>query len=408
MSESARAAFTAGQVKSLMVGSTGFDWLSERQQNLLSVAQIQALNYWDFDALSPAQIISLTSDQLASIPVSWWLGQIPDASRAALTADQVKALNVGVIGLDGLTKTQVGQLSVPQIQSLSYWDFRALSATQSPSLTPQQIASIPNEWDFGRMPADARAALKASQIQALNVVTVGLNLLTPAQVGFLSNDQVRNVTFDDFNVLSATQAPLLTASQLQSIPNDWWFGRMSPQARAALTMTQVQALNVANVGLSGLAAAQIAVLTPAQVQTLSYDDFRFLPATQTQYLTAEQLKSIDNEWWFKQISDAARAALSGDQVRALSIGDIGLSGLTRSQVDQLTAAQIQQIGESANRNSIVSRRINRRICPPGNWRRSTTVGGSVRCRSPSGRCLSSESLAIRRSHRGRDSKLGSI
>ena len=46
MSESARAAFTAGQVKSLMVGSTGFDWLSERQQNLLSVAQIQALNYW--------------------------------------------------------------------------------------------------------------------------------------------------------------------------------------------------------------------------------------------------------------------------------------------------------------------------------------------------------------------------
>ncbi len=343
MSETACEALTAGQIKSLMVGSTGVDWLSERQQGFLSAVQIQALNYWEFAELAPTQIISLSADQLASIPNEWWFERIPEAARAALTAVQVKSLRISEIGLDGLTPTQRGQISIAQIQSLKYWDFSDLSVTQTPSLSAPQMASIPNEWYFGRMSPAARAALKAVQIQALNVEVVGLNLLTPTQVGFLSADQVRRVTYDDFHSLLPTQTPLLTASQLQSIPNEWWFGRMSPQARAALTVTQVRSLNVGNIGLTGLTAAQVAALLPAQVQTLAYDDFRYLPATQTPFLTTAQLASIDNEWWFKQISAPARAALTGDQVRALSITDVGLSGLTRTQVDQLATEQIHQV-----------------------------------------------------------------
>ena len=346
MSDAAREAITSGQIKSLMVGSTGVDWLSERHQGMLSAVQIQAMNYWEFPELSPTQITSLTADQLTSIPGQWWFERIPEASRAALTAIQVKALNVAEVRLNGLTPTQRGQISVAQIQTLKYWDFDDLSATQTPSLSPQQLASIPNEWYFGRITAAARAALKAPQIQALNVEVVGLNLLTPAQVGFLSADQIRRVTYDDFDSLLPAQTPLLTASQLQSIPNEWWFGRISPQGRAALTTTQVRSLNVGNIGLSGLTATQIAALTPEQVHTLAYDDFRYLPATQTPFLTSSQLASIDNEWWFKQISTPARAALTGDQVRALSIDDVGLSGLTRTQVDQLTAAQIHQVDQS--------------------------------------------------------------
>ena len=345
MSDAASEALTTGQIKSLMVGSTGVDWLSERQQNLLSVVQIQALNYWEFPELSPTQITSLTADQLASIPGQWWFERIPEASRSALTAVQVKALNVAELRLNGLTPTQRGQISVAQIQTLKYWDFDDLSSTQTPSLSPQQMASIPNEWSFGRMSAAARATLKAPQIQGLNVAVVGLSLLTPAQVGFLSADQVRSVGYDDFDSLLPTQTPLLTAIQLQSIPNEWWFGRISPQGRAALTTTQVRSLNVGNIGLSGLTAAQIAVLTPAQVQTLAYDDFRYLPATQTPFLTTDQLASIDNEWWFKQISAPARAALTGVQVQALSITDVGLSGLTRTQIDQLTTDQIHQVDQ---------------------------------------------------------------
>lgn len=343
MSDEARAALTAGQVKALMVGSTGFDWLTDQQTTFLSVVQIQALNYWDFPDLTAAQIVSLTVDQLASIPGEWWFERIPEAVRAALTATQVQALNVGEIGLSGLTAKQIAMLSVPQIQSLGKWDFPLLSPTQVVSLTTAQLASIDNEWWFGRMSAEARAALKPAQVQALRVEEVGLKLLTAAQVKQLTTAQVQSLSYDDFRYLAAAQIPLLTTAQVASIDNGWWFGQIPAAARAALTSVQVQALNVAAVGLSNLTVAQRAVLTQAQVQSLDFDDFRYLNATQTPWLTAEQLASIDNGWWFQQIPEAARATLTATQVQSLDIGDIGLDGLIVAQVNALTPDQIHEV-----------------------------------------------------------------
>ncbi len=343
MSNEARAALTAGQVKALMVGSTGIDWLTDPQTTFLSVVQIQALNYWDFPDLTPAQIVSLSSDQLASIPGQWWFERIPAATRAALTATQVQALRVGEIGLSGLTAKQISQLSVPQIQSLSMWQFPSLGPAQIVSLTAAQIGSIDNEWWFGRISAEARAALKPAQVQALRVDVVGLNLLTAAQVKQLTTAQVQRLSYDDFKYLTASQIPLLTVGQIASIDNGWWFGQIPAAARAALTSVQVQALNVHEVGLGNLTVAQRGMLTKAQVQSLDYDDFRYLSATQTPWLTAEQLASIDNSWWFGQIPAAARAALTAVQVRSLDIEDIGLDGLTRPQVNALTPDQIHEV-----------------------------------------------------------------
>ncbi len=343
MSEASRGALTAGQIRSLIVGSTGIDFLTKTQQALLSTVQIQALSYWDFRDLSASQITSLTADQLASISGSWWFGQIPENVRAALTATQVKALNVAAIGLDNLTTTQIGQLSVAQIQSLPMWDFDRLSPSQVVSLTASQIRLIDNEWWFGQWPADVRAALKPAQVQVLRVESVGISLLTTNQVKQLTTSQVQRLHYDDFKYLTATQIPLLTVAQIASIDNGWWFGQIPAAARAALTSEQVQALNVAEVGLSNLTVAQRGVLKQAQVQSLSYDDFRYLNAMQTPWLTAEQLVSIDNGWWFQQISEVARAALTSAQVQSLDIGDIGLDGLTVAQINALTPGQIHEV-----------------------------------------------------------------
>lgn len=46
MSDEARAALTSGQVKALMTGSTGIDWLTGQQETFLSVVQIQSLLKW--------------------------------------------------------------------------------------------------------------------------------------------------------------------------------------------------------------------------------------------------------------------------------------------------------------------------------------------------------------------------
>ena len=343
MSDEASAALTTGQVKALMVGSTGFDWLTDQQTTFLSVVQIQALNYWDFPDLTAAQIVSLTVDQLASIPGEWWFKRIPEAVRAALTVTQVQALNVGELGLSGLMAKQIAQISVPQIQSLSKWEFFSLSPAQIVSLTASQIGLIDNEWWFGRMSAEARAALKPAQVQALRVEDVGLKLLTAAQVKQLTTAQVQRLSYDDFRYLTASQIPLLTVGQVASIDNGWWFGQIPAAARAALTSVQVQALNVAAVGLNNLTVAQRGMLTQSQVQSLDYDDFRYLSATQTPWLTTEQLASIDNGWWFKQIPDASRAALTPVQVQSLDIEDIGLEGLTVGQVNSLTPDQIHEV-----------------------------------------------------------------
>jgi hypothetical protein len=343
MSEAARAALTTGQVRALIVGSTGIDFLTTSQKASLSTFQIQALNYWDFPDLTASQITSLTRDQLASIPGAWWFEQIPANVRAALTANQVKALNLAELGLGGLTTQQLAQISVAQIQSLSMWDFRLLSPTQVVSLTARQLGTIDNQWYFGQWTAAARAALKASQVQALRVEDIGLSLLTSNQVKQLTTSQVQSLDHDDFQYLAASQIPLLTVSQIASIDNGWWFGQIPAAARAALTSVQVQALNVAAVGLEHLTVAQRGLLTQAQVQSLEYDDFRFLNATQTPWLTGEQLASIDNGWWFQQIPEAARAALTSIQVQSLDIGDIGLEGLTVVQVNSLTPDQIHEV-----------------------------------------------------------------
>lgn len=343
MSEAARGALTAGQVRSLMVGSTGIHFLTVNQRGFVSVIQIQALNYRDFPDLSPSQITSLTVEQLASIPGSWWIGQIPANVRGALTGTQVKALNVAVTGLDGLTTAQIGQLNVAQIQSLPKHDFDQLSASQIVSLTASQIGLIDNSWWFGQLSADVRAALRPVQVQALRVEAVGIGLLTTNQVKQLTTAQVQRLSYQDFRYLTASQIPLLTVTQVASIDNGWWFGQIPAAARAALTSGQVQALNVAAVGLANLTVTQRGALTQAQVQSLDYDDFRYLNPAQTPWLTAPQLASIDNGWWFSQIPAPARAALTTTQVQSLDIGDIGLDGLTVIQVNALTPDQIHEV-----------------------------------------------------------------
>ena len=147
-------------------------------------------------------------------------------------------------------------------------------------------------------------------MQALNVVAVGISQLTTTQIAQLTASQVQQLSYSQFEFLNAAQTPLLTASQLQSIPNRWWFQKIPAVPRAALTATQVRTLNVGLVGLEGLTATQIAALTPEQVRTVGYSDFRFLPATQTPHLSAAQLSTIPNNWWFKQMSEPARAALT--------------------------------------------------------------------------------------------------
>jgi hypothetical protein len=343
MSDAARAALSATQVQAINVRPVGINALTSAQVGFLTTSQIQQVVYQHFKYLTPREVPQLTTTQIGTIDHEWWMKQIPAASRAALSAAQVQALNVSAVGIDALTPTQVGQLTTAQIQQVNFTHFKYLTARESPLLTATQIASIDSEWSFKQMTAEARAALTATQVQAINVPVVGINALTTAQIGQLTTAQVQQVKYQHFNYLTAREAPMLTTTQVASIDNEWSFKQMKPEARAALTATQVQALIVSAVGIGALTPAQIGQLTTTQVQQVKYQQFNYLSPREVPMLSTAQIASIDNEWSFKQMSDAARAALTATQIQALSVPRVGINQLTPSQINQLTTAQVQQV-----------------------------------------------------------------
>ncbi|MDA0283348.1 MAG: hypothetical protein O3B86_08330 [Planctomycetota bacterium] len=344
MSVEARAAITPEQIKTLAVEKVGVGALTLQQVKALSRQQVQSLGYRDFQYLTVGQIVDLTNEQVASIPNEWWFTRSPEEARAALTGDQVRALNVSEIHLGALTESQRAELSVEQIRSLSYRDFRYLNATQTPELTTGQIATIPNSWWFGNISAEARAALTPKQVQALDVSVTGVSGLSSEQSAQLSPEQVHALGYRDFERLGPGQIVHLSAEQLATIPNYWWFERVPEDSRAALTDAQVQSLNVGVLGLGSLSTPQIAVLTTSQIQSVGYREFERLNVAQSPQLTGEQLQQVPNQWWFERIPDDVRAALTGDQIRALSVETVGLAQLTAAQIAELSAAQVQTIG----------------------------------------------------------------
>jgi hypothetical protein len=308
-----------------------------------NVGEIRALTYRHFNSLSAEQTPYLSLEQVGSIPNGWYLNRIPEASRFALTASQVQALNVSDTGLSALAVDQISELSEAQIQSLNYREFQRLALQQTPLLTADQLSTIPNSWWFGRLSDDARSVLTATQVQALRVDNLGLAGLTPTQVAVLALDQIQSLSFREFQYLTEVQTPLLSADQVATIPNSWWFGRMSVEARAAITPEQVKSLNVAEIGAGSLTLSQGRGLTRDQVQSLGYREFQYLTPEQIVDLTIEQVATIPNEWWFARTPDETRAALTGDQVRALKVEILHLGRLTEAQRTELSVDQIQRL-----------------------------------------------------------------
>ena len=339
----AREALNQQQIQSLQVNAVGIDTLTDDQLRQLTQQQIHSLDYQHFRFLLPAQIPSLTESQLASIPTAWWFTRMSEERRAELTESQIPFLNIGLVGIQNLTEEQITFLSVAQIQSLSAKELQYLDAQQIRSVSPEQIASIPNGWIFGKIAEDARALLTPAQLRSLNVAQVGIKQLTPQQISELSAKQLLAVQFQEFRYLSAGEVAFLSTEQISTIPSRWWFTRMSAEARAALNSDQVRALLVSEVGLDGLTPTQLTDLTTGQIKSLGYKDFRFLTATQVPLLTADQVATIPDGWWFTRFSTEARAALTREQVQALDISKIDIRWLTEEQIAYLSADPITSL-----------------------------------------------------------------
>jgi hypothetical protein len=346
MSEPARAALSLPQIRALNTSLVRIYPLTTQQVGWLTATQIQQLGWEDFHLLSPAQVPVLTPAQISTIPraefFSWW----SDEAQASLTPPQVQALNVQTIFLYELTPQQVSWLTVPQLRSLHFHDFRFLSAQQIPYLTRAQMATITHAHYLNQIPVDARAALTSAQVQSLNTAVVRITPLTPQQAGWLTTSQIQKLGWEDFHLIHPTRTVVLTPAQIATIPGadqfEWW----SPAARAALRIPHIQALDFKKVFLYQLTAQQVSWLTVAQLQSLHFHDFRFLSAQQIPYLTSAQVALINHAHYLNQIPAGVRAALTPLQVQSLNTAAVAIFPLTPQQMSWLTPAQIQQLRSS--------------------------------------------------------------
>ncbi len=231
------------------------------------------------------------------------------------------------------------------VQSLNHTQFNLLTPSQVPLITTEQIAAIPHSIYLEQMSTAARAALIATQIRALNVEAVGIDLLTAQQISYLTAAQIRTLGPQDFRFLSAAQTPYLTVGQIESIEEYAQFAYLSVAARAALTKAQVQALDVATVRINQLTSAQVSWLTVSQLQSLAYYDFQFLNQYQIPSLTAGQFASI-NSYYLGLMSQSARDAITVLQVRSLDVKEVQIRILNPQQISYLTAAQLRSLKAS--------------------------------------------------------------
>ncbi|MCA9244973.1 MAG: cadherin-like domain-containing protein, partial [Phycisphaerales bacterium] len=164
----------ADQVQALNVANVSIGYLTPDQREMLTPDQVDDLGYTQFRYLPVDQVEHLTPDQIATIPNSSWFATMSADARAELDADQVQGLNVAKVSIGYLTPDQREALTVDQVQSLGYSDFRYLPTDRIHDLTPDQISSIPNTSWFNQFNADQRDALTHEQIRAINGNIVGV------------------------------------------------------------------------------------------------------------------------------------------------------------------------------------------------------------------------------------------
>ncbi len=243
MSADARASLNATQVQALNTATVSIGYLTADQRESLTTTQIGRLTYGNFRYLSANGADHLTTTQLATIPNTDWFATMSADARASLDATQVQALNTATISIGYLTANQRESLTTPQIERLTYGNFRYLSASGVDHLTTTQLATIPNTDWFATMSADARASLDATQVQALNTATISIGYLTANQRESLTTPQIERLTYGNFRYVPVSRITELTTTQLGTIPSADWFNTLSSGQRAAFTADQRLALS---------------------------------------------------------------------------------------------------------------------------------------------------------------------
>ena len=274
----------------------------------------------DNDANESLRFEIVTGNEDGVFNINSSTGEVTLARSGALDPSVRASYRLGVTVVDsvGLSDSSFLDIEVTvrppgfHITLLPYQQFSSLTAEEIPFLTPEQVATIPNSWWFSRIPSESRAALSPEQLGSLNTAQAGmLRLLTQEQRLTLPSDRYALVPYTDLVFVPAQRANEITTAQLASLPNSWWFRQISPETRASLNQTQINAIDFSQSGMiDSLTQSQIELLNTESLRQLDFTSFSRLRPQQILQLSQEQLSAVPGYYWFIRISQESRDALS--------------------------------------------------------------------------------------------------
>ncbi|MCA9259239.1 MAG: hypothetical protein KDA61_08570, partial [Planctomycetales bacterium] len=245
-----RAALTSAQVPFLNIKWITPKLLLPAQREWLTSSQVQSMiSYDDYQYLPASKTPFLTTAQISQVPNTFAFIKWAEASRYALTAQQVPALRADTISIGQISSSQRLWLTASQIGVLPSSEWKYLVASQAPLIPTSKIASITSDFvfsDAAGVSSAFRGALTHPQIQSLPVSFDGkvrINWLTDSQVDWLTPQQIAQVVVNDIPVLHDLQIPLVTPEQFSAMTSLFIIGQFSETVRANLSRAQLMALS---------------------------------------------------------------------------------------------------------------------------------------------------------------------
>lgn len=390
LSSSAVSALTSSQVSSLSTSSivalgpnvanlntSAINSLSTSQISALTTAQVaaftsedimamststfDALNYADLEALSWDAVAGITTDQMATLSTADIvalgtdianlsfdaMGQLTSAQFAALTPDQVSALDVldfaalSSDALSALTPLQASALTKEQVAAMSASGFNALSTAALAALTWDAVSGI----TAAQVDTLSTADILALGTDIANLTTEAMASLDAAQFAVITTDQFAAFDSSDIHALASAAFDQISTASLAALTSDAVAGITSEQVDT-LDTTDIQALGVdiANLptdAMASLDSTQLNALTTDQFAAFDRYDIAALSSTAIAGLTSAQIAAM---------SELAFDAFTLEDLDALTSDAV--AGITPTQVDTLSSADIQALGtDIANMNT---------------------------------------------------------
>lgn len=332
------ATYSAAQIVAL---DSNIQYLNNAALGALSASQVYAMTATEVVVLSPAQVRLLgstgaggatTTSKVSSLNAGAWAALAGNATQvAAITAAEAAMLSTAEIPalgtniqhlsnaalgalISGFTFDQIGSITAAQISVLSPAQVRFIGSTGAGGATTTSKISALNAGAWGQLVSDPLqvAAITAAEIPTLygvyiSVMGTNIQYLNNAALGALKKtvqtaiDQIGAITAAQVAVLSPAQIRLLGASAngvalIAGLNSGAWTQLVSdPLQVSAMTAaeiptlyageittmgTNIQFLSNASLGalrktvqttideIGAITAAQIAVLSPAQIRLL--------------------------------------------------------------------------------------------------------------------------------------------